>query len=191
MNWLVRWNVVGPYTVPPMSKDQAFRRLAVLFGVGLLVLAACGSDTSDPQTQTFSLEFSNSASEGLNFVRTIDKGDQAIQYGTLVFEGPGNFADQSIETELLAYLSYVNGAGPAGGYLTITTADGDELAFSLSLTATNENDRVELSGRFDVISGTGRFAGVTGSGTGSGVRDATVGSSVQWIASLDLAGLEN
>lgn len=173
-----------------MLNPKNARRLLVLFGAGTLALSACGSDSPAAETQTITLEFVNTAIDGKNFVRSIEDDGQSIQYGTLVFEGPGTFGDQNIETELLGYLNYVNGSGASGGYLTMTTTDGDSLVFSLSLTAANENNRVEISGRVDVIAGSGRFADVSGGGTGIGVRDGPVGTDVEWTVTLDLAGLE-
>lgn len=174
-----------------MSRPKIARRLVLMLGAGTLLLSACGSDSAATQTQSFTLEFVNTATEGKNFVRSIEDDGSSIQYGTLVFEGPGTFVDQKVETEILAYLNYVDGTGPSGGYLTITTVDEDSLVFSLSLTAANKNDRFEISGRADVIGGTGRFADVTGSGSGVGVRNGPVGSDVEWTLTLDLAGLEN
>lgn len=174
-----------------MAVRNAIRRCAVILGVGVLALSACGSDSSATQAKTVVLEFVNTAIEDLNFVRSIEADGRSIQYGTLGFEGSGTFGDQNVDTELLAYLNYVDGVGPAGGYLTITTEDGDSLVFLLSLTASKQNEGVELNGPFTVIAGTGRFAVVTGSGTGVGVRDATLGSGVRWSVSLDLEGLEN
>lgn len=175
---------------PKILNRKNARRLLVLFGAGTLTLTACGSDSPAAETQTLTMEFVNTAIDGKNFLRSIEDDGRSIQYGTLVFEGGGTFGEQDIETEIVAYINYVDGTGASGGFLTMTTTDGDSLVFSLTTTATNENDRFRISGRFEVIAGSGRFADVTGGGTGIGVRNGPVGTDVEWTLTLDLAGLE-
>jgi hypothetical protein len=176
-----------------MLFSKSLARVLVVSGVmvcAATAVAACGSDDSGPPTQTVTLDFVNTVVEGQRFVRSVEDSGQEFQYGTLVFNGPGTFDGQSVDTEVIGTVNYVDGAGPAGGYLTLTTPDGDVLAFDLELTATTTEDEVKLTGRFEVIAGTGRFEDVTGGGTATGTREVTVGSTVTWTAKLELAGLE-
>jgi hypothetical protein len=174
-----------------MTLSKIFARsLVVSFVVvSAITVTACGSEDSGPPTQAVTLEFVNDAVEGQRFVRSVEDSGAVVQYGTLVFVGPGTLDGLAVDTELTGFLNYVDGAGPAGGYLTLTAADGDVLAFALDLTATSTEDEVKLTGRLEVIAGTGRFEDVTGGGRGTGTREVTVGSSVNWTAQLELAGL--
>jgi hypothetical protein len=175
-----------------MTPSKIFRRLPILVvvAVSLNGLVACGSDTAEEARRSVSLEFVNSTGENPSAVRSIVDSGQTVEYGTLFFTGPGTLGEEAVTTELLGFFNYVVGAGPAGGYLTVTTGDGDQLVMKLALDATTRTDEVELKGSFDVIAGTGQFEDASGSGTGTGTRSATVGSEVRWTVTLSLAGLD-
>lgn len=176
-----------------MAAPSKILRCVPMFAVvalSLTGLVGCGSDTAEEPRRSVSLDFVNSAGETPSVVRSVVDSGQTVQYGTLFFTGPGNLGEEAVTTELLGFFNYVDGAGPAGGYLTVTTGNGDQLVMKLTLNATTRTDEVQIKGSFDVIAGTGRFEDASGSGTGTGTRSATVGSEVKWTVTLSLAGLD-
>lgn len=159
--------------------------------LALVGFASCASDDPDPVSRSVSFEFVNEVAEGDNRSRTVEDSGTAVQYGMVTFTGAGNLAEDAVNIELQAYVHYRDGVGPAGGFLTATTADGDQLVFELDLATTLVGDGAQVGGGFRVIAGTGKFEDVTGGGTGVGVRGKTLGTGVSWTADLTLTGLED
>lgn len=123
-----------------------------------------------------------------NTTVTIDDGGD-LQFGNINFSGSGIWDDEPVDIGLQAHVLFLDGTGPSGGYMDVTTADGDVLALELTSRATRVDDGATVDGTFRVVGGTGRFAGVSGGGLGSGVRNAALGAAVRWTVELQLGGL--
>jgi len=125
--------------------------------------------------------------DGNTTVTINDGGD--LQFGNINFSGSGTWDDDPVEIGLQAHVLFLDGTGPSGGYMDVTTADGDVLVLELTSRATRVDDGATVDGTFRVVGGTGQFAGVSGGGLGSGVRNAALGAAVRWTVELQLEGL--
>jgi hypothetical protein len=102
-------------------------------------------------------------------------------YGWNRFTGQTSVAGLPAEVEMLGNVDYKSGDGPFFGFITLTIADGSQLAMRMDgkaiLNETTNDTRFESP--LEVIGGTGRWAKVTGKGEFTGNRRGALGSEVE------------
>ncbi len=107
-----------------------------------------------------------------------------ITYGWNDLDGPTRWGQRSADVRFLGSVDYVRGTGPFGGFVTVTRADGVQLAFSVTGWATSPPNQsgtanARFQGTLTVIGGSGPYRGATGTGTMNGFRKSALGSPVQ------------
>ena len=84
---------------------------------------------------------------------------------------------------------YENGTGPFTGSVTLTSAEGDLLAFRYDAFVVLGEEETTIGGVLTGLGGAGRWADVTGYGHVTGSRSGLVGSPVAYAVDLWLAGM--
>jgi len=104
-------------------------------------------------------------------------------YGWNLLVGQSTFQGVPVTVQLQGSVSYLDGNGPFGGFITLVAADGSQLAMLLNGEATKDQITT-FSGSLDFIGASGQFADIAAQGAFSGSRSADVGAPV--LADLDL-----
>ena len=128
--------------------------------------------------------------EKLTFTSTITSIERVIYqvgpqteytYGWNRFTGKTSVAGLPAEVEMLGNVDYKSGDGPFFGFITLTIADGSQLAMRMdgkaTLNETTNDTRFESP--LEIIGGTGRWAKATGKGEFTGNRRGALGSDVE------------
>jgi hypothetical protein len=156
-------------------------RLFALLSAATLVLTlgSIGSPAQAAKTKT--LTFNVDLVSAGTTLTTLPGG---ITYGWNDLRGPTRWGASSADLRFLGSVDYVNGTGPFGGFVTVTRADGTQLAFTVSGWATAPADQAgtanaKFRGTLTVIGGTGAYAGAKGTGTMKGFRKSSLGSPVE------------
>jgi hypothetical protein len=117
-------------------------------------------------------------------------GNGALRYGSGRLVGAADLGGTPVDVEILAWVAYVDGAGPFTSFLTFRAPSGDELALRYVGEATpGTGGTTQVDGTLTVIGGSGAYEGVTGGGTLSGTRTGAVGSPVDYDGTLSLVGM--
>jgi hypothetical protein len=102
-------------------------------------------------------------------------------YGWNRLTGQTSVAGLPAEVEMLGNVDYKSGNGPFFGFITLTIADGSQLAMRMDgkavLNETTSDTRFEAP--LEVIGGTGRWVKATGKGEFTGNRRGALGSEVE------------
>lgn len=111
-----------------------------------------------------------------------------IVYGWNHLQGPTRWGTRKASLDFLGSVDYIDGSGPFGGFVTITHANGMQLALNVDGQASSPpvpgTTDTTFSGQVTVIGGSGRFAGATGYGTMTGFRTAALGGAVNLTFSV-------
>jgi mannose-6-phosphate isomerase-like protein (cupin superfamily) len=105
----------------------------------------------------------------------LNSAEGEVLYGWNRLVGPG---DNALYVDMQGSVSYVQGSGGFGGFVTFTFADGATIGTRVNGAATEENGNTDFAATLVVLGGTGRFATIKGSGTFVGSRIGDVGSPV-------------
>jgi quercetin dioxygenase-like cupin family protein len=116
--------------------------------------------------------------------------DGSITYGWNQLVGTATVDGQPVGVELLGNVSYVKGAGPIFGFVTLTFADGSTLGvqFQGAATVSSGGDETTFAATLGVLGGTGRYASAAGSGIFTGSRKAALGTTVNATFDLTITG---
>lgn len=99
-------------------------------------------------------------------------------YGWNHLVGAGSDGSTPVDVEMQGNVSYTNGAGGFGGFVTFTFGDGSTLGTRMEGSATKQGDATDFAATMVILGGTGRFLDSTGSGTFTGSRSGAIGSPV-------------
>ena len=110
------------------------------------------------------------------------------KYGWNELVGGTTLEGQPAEVELQANIWYVDGTGPFGAFLTVTTIDGSVLGIQASGHATRRtgSPNTDFVALLTVMGGTKAYANASGSGSWSGSRTDALGGAVVLDVTLDL-----
>lgn len=158
----------------PLMWITALLSLAVV-GLGLPATASAG-DRTITRHLAFTTEVTSVGTD-LNEL----PGD--IVYGWNHLQGPTRWGSRKASLDFLGSVDYVDGSGPFGGFVTITHANGMQLALDVAGEASSPpgpgTKDATFTGTVRVIGGSGRFAGATGQGTMTGSRTSSLGGAVR------------
>lgn len=128
--------------------------------------------------------------EKLTFTSNITSAERVIyqvgpqtehSYGWNRLTGLTSVAGLPAEVEMLGNVDYKSGSGPFFGFITLTIADGSQLAMRMDgkavLNETTKDTRFESP--LEIIGGTGRWVKATGKGEFTGNRRGALGSEVE------------
>jgi quercetin dioxygenase-like cupin family protein len=113
----------------------------------------------------------------------LNSADGEVVYGWNRLVGPG---DNALYVDMQGSVSYVQGSGGFGGFVTFTFADGATIGTRMTGMATSENGGTDFAATLVVLGGTGRYADAKGSGTFVGSRTGDLGSHVDSMFELYL-----
>lgn len=115
--------------------------------------------------------------------------ETGLRYGTITLTGAAELAGVPVTVTLVGAFWYTNGTGPFTGSVTLTSAEGDLLAFRYDAFVVLGEEETTLGGVLTGLGGAGRWADVTGYGHVTGSRSGLVGSPVADAVDLWLAGM--
>ena len=187
-----------------MTTVTSPRLLVAMALAGTFALAGCGagsSSTASPAVPSISVPSVSLAPTGLarevTFSTVLTSKDKRVEavgpqdqivYGWNDLFGTTTFEGRPATVELKGSVWYVNGAGPSGGFVTLTFEDGSKLAVNMvgesSVDPTTK--ATALAAGLTVIGGTGAYANSSGAGSWTGLREGAVGTAVKFAGSLSL-----
>lgn len=144
---------------------------------GAIVLYGCGG-SSGSTTFTPNLTFGVDLTSASNNLKTLNGGSATTGWNQLV--GATTVSGATMNVELLATVTYVNGSGPFTGVANLTYPDGSVVTLKLDGLATynSTTTTTTFSSSLKVLGGTATHAGATGVGTFTGSRNTTLGGPV-------------
>jgi hypothetical protein len=193
-----------------MSQEAGTRRRAttltrILLGATLALGVAAPALAADPSpipaaanalraqwtAPTHQLAFEATAVEGAGtiFDAWSAGAETGLRYGTISLTGAAELAGVPVTVTLVGAFFYTNGTGPFTGSVTLTSAEGDLIAFRYDAFVALAEDGTTIGGVLTGLGGAGRWADVTGYGHVTGSRSGLVGSQVQYAFDLWLAGM--
>jgi hypothetical protein len=168
---------------------RATRIIAVAASVlAATALVALPAQAARPAGKTSTLTFPVTFTSAGTTLGSVPGGHT---YGWNDLQGTTKWGNQAAKVQFLGVVNYTNGSGPFGGFITVTRADGTQLAFSadgMAITPINEAGTADaqFSGTVTVIGGSGAYQGSTGFGTMKGARKASLGGKVQLTFTLQV-----
>ena len=162
-------------------------KLRSLLAVIGLVAAGLVATSPAQAAQTKHLKFTLTVTSTNTTLHTMP-GD--VTYGWNRLVGKTTWGKRAARVEYLGQVSYVDGSGPFGGFVTITRAGGTSIGFMVTGLAmsppTAGTDQTRFRGTIEVLGGTGGYEGATGIGIMTGYRKAALGSPVTLTFDLDV-----